>query len=141
MKFPVELNSLSDASRVCEPANESLFLVTYRFRKNTELFSLVNKQSIVVRSTFYGFYFILIAKWRRWRVKWLRKTIDCLVTDENSSVFLLNLHVTKNRISFAGSQTLMASENELNSTGKFNSTETVGKLNVCKKGRGLQRQT
>ena len=31
-----------------------------------------------------------------------------------------------NRLSFAGSQTLLASENEFNSTGKFNSMETVG---------------
>ena len=34
-----------------------------------------------------------------------------------SSVFLRNLHVTKNRLSFAGSQTVLASENEFNSTG------------------------
>ena len=34
--------------------------------------------------------------------------------------------MTKNRLSFAGSQTLLALENEFNSTGKFNSTETVG---------------
>ena len=52
LKFPVELNSFSDASRVCEAANESLFLVTCRFRKNTELFSLINKQSIVLQGHF-----------------------------------------------------------------------------------------
>ena len=52
LKFPVELNSFSDASRVCEPGNESPFLVTCRFCKNTELFSPVNKQSIVLRSHF-----------------------------------------------------------------------------------------
>ena len=52
LKFPVELNSFSDASRVCEPATESLFLVTCRLRENTELFSFVNKQSIVLRSHF-----------------------------------------------------------------------------------------
>ena len=126
LNFPVELNSFSDASRVCEPANENLFLVTCRFRRNTELFSLVNKQSIVLRSTSCGFYFILIAKWRRRRAKWLRKTIDCSLKDESSSVFLRNLQVTKNRLSFAGSQTLLASENGFNSTGNFNSTETVG---------------
>ena len=34
--------------------------------------------------------------------------------------------MTKNRLSFAGSQTLLASENEFNSRGKFNSAETVG---------------
>ena len=34
--------------------------------------------------------------------------------------------MTKNRLSFAGSQTLLASENEFNSTGSFNSTGTVG---------------
>ena len=34
LKFPVELNPFSDASRVSEPANE--ILVTCRFRKNTE---------------------------------------------------------------------------------------------------------
>ena len=34
--------------------------------------------------------------------------------------------MTKNRLSFAGSQTLLASENEFNSTGNFNSAETVG---------------
>ena len=39
LKFPIELNSFSDASRVCEPANESLFLVACWFRKNMELFS------------------------------------------------------------------------------------------------------
>ena len=72
------------------------------------------------------FILILIAKWRRQRAEWLRKTIDCLLTDENSCVFLRNLHVTKNRLSFAGLQTLLASKNEFNSTGKFNSTETVG---------------
>ena len=33
--------------------------------------------------------------------------------------------MTKNRLSFAGSQTLLASDNEFNSTGNFNSTETV----------------
>ena len=48
LKFPVELNSFCDASRVCEPANENLFLVTCRFRKNSELFSYVNNQSIVL---------------------------------------------------------------------------------------------
>ena len=36
-----------------------------------------------------------------------------------------NLHATKNRFSFAGSQTLLASDNEFNSTGNFNSMETV----------------
>ena len=54
LKLPIELNSFSDASGVCEPANESLFFVTCRFRKNTELFSLINKQSIVLRSTSCG---------------------------------------------------------------------------------------
>ena len=39
LKFPVELNSSSNASRVCEPANEVLFFVTCRFRKNTEQFN------------------------------------------------------------------------------------------------------
>ena len=33
--------------------------------------------------------------------------------------------MTQNRVSFAGSQTLLASENEFNSTGNFNSTATV----------------
>ena len=57
--------------------------------------------------------------------KWPRKTIYFLLINENSSVFLRNLHVTRNRLSFAGSQTLLASENEFNSTGNFNSAETV----------------
>ena len=52
LKFPLELNSFCDTSRVYEPANESLFLVTCRFRKSTELFSLINKQSIVLRGHF-----------------------------------------------------------------------------------------
>ena len=34
--------------------------------------------------------------------------------------------MAKNRLSFAGSQTLLASENEFNSRGNFNSAETVG---------------
>ena len=34
--------------------------------------------------------------------------------------------MTKKRLSFVGSQTLLASENESKSTGDFNSTETVG---------------
>ena len=34
--------------------------------------------------------------------------------------------MTKNRLSVAGSQTLLASENEFNSTGNFNSAATVG---------------
>ena len=34
--------------------------------------------------------------------------------------------MTKNSHLFAGSQTLLASENEFNSTGNLNSTETVG---------------
>ena len=34
--------------------------------------------------------------------------------------------MTQNRLSFAGSQTLLASENEFSSTGNFNSTDTVG---------------
>ena len=34
--------------------------------------------------------------------------------------------MTKKRLSFAGSQILLGSENEFNSTGTFNSTETVG---------------
>ena len=34
--------------------------------------------------------------------------------------------MTQNRLSLAGSQTLLASENEFNSTGGFNSTEIVG---------------
>ena len=34
--------------------------------------------------------------------------------------------MTKNRPSFAGSQTLLALENEFDSTGNFNSSETVG---------------
>ena len=58
--------------------------------------------------------------------KELSKTIDYLLTYENRSVFLRNQHVTENKLSFAGSQTLLASENEFNSTGNFNSTETVG---------------
>ena len=33
--------------------------------------------------------------------------------------------MTKNGLSFAGSQTLLASENEVNSTGNFNATETL----------------
>ena len=41
-------------------------------------------------------------------------------------MFSRSLHVTKNSHSFAGSQTLLASENEFNSTGNLNSTETVG---------------
>ena len=53
-------------------------------------------------------------------------TIDCLLINENSSVFLRNQRVTQTRLSFAGSQTLLASENEFSSTGNFNSTETVG---------------
>ena len=39
LKFAVELKSFSDASRVCKPANESLFLVTCRLRKSSEPFS------------------------------------------------------------------------------------------------------
>ena len=58
------------------------------------------------------------------RAKWLRKTINCLLT--NSVVLLRNLHATKNRLSFAGSQTLLASENEFISTGNFITRETVG---------------
>ena len=34
--------------------------------------------------------------------------------------------MTKYRLSFAGSQTLLASKSEFNSRGNFNSTETVG---------------
>ena len=34
--------------------------------------------------------------------------------------------MTQNRLSFAGLQTLLASENEFNSTGRINSTGTVG---------------
>ena len=45
---------------------------------------------------------------------------------EHSSVFSRSLHVTKNSHLFAGSQTLLASENEFNSTGNLNSTETAG---------------
>ena len=56
----------------------------------------------------------------------LYKTMDWLLANENGSVFPRNLHVTKNRLAFAGSQTLLASENEFNSTGSFNSKETVG---------------
>ena len=52
--------------------------------------------------------------------------MDCLLINKDSPVFLQNQHVTQNRLSFAGSQTLLASENEFNSTGNFNSTETVG---------------
>ena len=52
--------------------------------------------------------------------------MDCSLINEESSVFLRNQHVTQNRLSFAGSQTLLASENELNSTGSFNSEGTVG---------------
>ena len=33
--------------------------------------------------------------------------------------------MTKKRLSFAGTQTLLASENEFNSRGNFNSAETV----------------
>ena len=33
--------------------------------------------------------------------------------------------MTQNKLSFAGSQTLLVSENEFNSTGSFNSTGTV----------------
>ena len=142
LKLPVELNSFSGASRVCEPANESLFCVTCWFRKNTALSSLTTEQSIVLRSTSCGFYFILIAKWPCRRAKWPRKTIDCLLINENSSVFLRNLHVTKNRLSFAGSQTLLASENEFNSTGNFNSAETVWDAHrlawICKGKKNLK---
>ena len=52
-------------------------------------------------------------------------TIDRLLTYENSFVFLRNLHVTKNRLPFAGSQTLLASENEFNSTENLKSAEIV----------------
>ena len=45
---------------------------------------------------------------------------------KHSSVFSRNLHVTKNCHSFAGAQTQLASEYELNSTGNSSSTETVG---------------
>ena len=34
--------------------------------------------------------------------------------------------MTQNKLSFAGSQTLLASENEFNSMGNFISTEAVG---------------
>ena len=34
--------------------------------------------------------------------------------------------MTQNRLSFAGLQTLLTSENEFNSTGSFNSTGTGG---------------
>ena len=51
--------------------------------------------------------------------------MDCLLINENSSVFLRNQRLTQNS-SFAGSQTLLASENEFSSTGNFISTETVG---------------
>ena len=34
--------------------------------------------------------------------------------------------MTQNRLSFAGSQTLLASEDEFNSEGSFNSKGTVG---------------
>ena len=57
--------------------------------------------------------------------KVLPKTIDWLLTNDNSPVFLRNLHVTKNRPQFAGLQTLLASENEFNSTGNSKSAETV----------------
>ena len=43
--------------------------------------------------------------------------------------------MTKNRLSFAGSQTLLASENEFNSTGHFNSAETVGDARRLAGGR------
>ena len=52
--------------------------------------------------------------------------MDCSLINEESSVFLRNQHVTQNRLSFAGSQTLLASENKFNSTGSFNSKGTVG---------------
>ena len=91
LKFPVKLNSFSDASRVCEPANESLFLITCRFRKNTELFSSVSNQYIVLRSILCGFYIILNGNLRRRRTKWPRKTMGCLLTNKNSSLFLRNL--------------------------------------------------
>ena len=42
--------------------------------------------------------------------------------------------MTKNRPSFAGSQTLLASENEFNSTGSFNSTETLGDAHRLENG-------
>ena len=38
--------------------------------------------------------------------------------------------MTKNSLSFAGSQILLASEYEFNSTGNFNSTETVGDVRM-----------
>ena len=117
LKFPVELNSFSDASRVCEPANESLFSVTCRFRKYTELSSLVNKQSIVLRSHFALRQRHIAIRMKQKPHEVLHKTIDWLLIYENSFVFF--------RLSFASSQTLLASENEFNPTGNFNSTVTI----------------
>ena len=91
-----------------------------------ELFSLVSNQSIFLRTTSCGFYFILISKWHRRRAKWLRRAIEYLLINENDPVLLRNLHVTKNRLSFACSQTLFASENKFNSMGNVISTEKGG---------------
>ena len=53
-------------------------------------------------------------------------------------MFWQNLQETKNGLSFAGLQTLLASENEFNSTGNFNSTETVGDApRLCEWPSGL----
>ena len=45
--------------------------------------------------------------------------------------------MTQNRLSFAVSQTLLASENEFNSMGSFNSTGTVGDARRLRSG-GIQ---
>ena len=50
-------------------------------------------------------------------------TIDFSLTNQKGSVVSRNLHVTENTLSFAGSQTLLASENEFNSTTNFSPTE------------------
>ena len=52
--------------------------------------------------------------------------MDCLLINDDGSVFVRNQHVTQNRLSFAGSQILLASENEFNSMGSFNSKGTIG---------------
>ena len=55
--------------------------------------------------------------------------------------------MNKSRISFTGSQTLLASANEFNSMGNFNSTETVGDARRLRRYRldfkrlGVKRET
>ena len=69
--------------------------IRYRHAKN-----FVSNQSNVLRSSSCAFYFILIAKWRRRRAKWHLKGEDCLLNNENNSMFLRNLLVTENRLRF-----------------------------------------